>query len=473
MRSNAATCVVAKMEELKKDFPDGLDYVVRYDTTPFIRESIIEVFNTLRDAVILVALVVLLFLQNWRSALIPLIAVPVAIIGTFAVMAAMGFSLNNLTLFGLVLAIGIVVDDAIVVVEAVEHHIEHGMKPRAATIKAMDEVSAPVIAVGLVLSAVFVPCAFITGITGQFFRQFALTIASSTIISTFNSLTLSPALAAILLKPKKKGSYQALPVLVLVVLGLLDGLQRGSARGSSPGSYRHFVVAAGMVHGAGSAGSAWPWAGLIGLIANKPINWLLGQFFRVFNWGFDLAGRGYTRIVGGMLRVTVLVLLVYVGMLCLTGYGYSGFPKGVLSDKFIAKLDKGGEYDKARMGEAAGAVYGHAQGIHPFAGYGLPDDQRAIARLGIVGAHVRADEENADDHPGHPGYQPYDARLGTVDVVERIRVEFRLDVRDAQGVRRASSAGDRAILHLVRDEPVRGLVASDGSAGPETGRRPA
>ena len=141
----------------------------------------------------------LVFLQNWRSAIIPLIAVPVGIVGTFAVMLVMGFSLNNLTLFGLVLAIGIVVDDAIVVVESVEHHIEHGLKPRAATIKAMSEVSAPVIAVGLVLSSVFIPCAFISGITGQFFRQFALTIASATVISTFNSLTLSPALAAMLL----------------------------------------------------------------------------------------------------------------------------------------------------------------------------------------------------------------------------------------------------------------------------------
>ena len=146
----------------------------------------------------------LLFLQNWRSAIIPLVAVPVAIIGTFAVMAALGFSLNNLTLFGLVLAIGIVVDDAIVVVEAVEHHIEHGLAPREATIKAMEQVSGPVIAVGLVLSAVFVPCAFISGITGQFFRQFALTIAVSTIISAFNSLTLSPALAALLLRPHRQ-----------------------------------------------------------------------------------------------------------------------------------------------------------------------------------------------------------------------------------------------------------------------------
>src|SRR6185312_11971160 len=145
----------------------------------------------------------LLFLQNWRSALIPLVAVPVAVVGTFAVMAVIGFSLNNLTLFGLVLAIGIVVDDAIVVVEAVEHHIEEGMTPRRAAHRAMDEVSGPVVAVALVLSAVFIPCAFISGITGQLFRQFALTIAVSTVISAFNSLTLSPALAALLLRPRE------------------------------------------------------------------------------------------------------------------------------------------------------------------------------------------------------------------------------------------------------------------------------
>ncbi len=199
-----AALVRDKMEQLKvrRGFPAGVDYSIVYDTTPFITESITEVFVTLIDAVLLVAFVVLLFLQNWRSAIIPLVAVPVAVIGTFAVMAAMGFSLNNLTLFGLVLAIGIVVDDAIVVVEAVEHHIEHGLPPREAAIKAMSQVSGPVVAVGLVLTAVFVPCAFITGITGQFFRQFALTIAVSTIISAFNSLTLSPALAAILLRPR-------------------------------------------------------------------------------------------------------------------------------------------------------------------------------------------------------------------------------------------------------------------------------
>src|SRR5206468_215557 len=165
---------------------------------PYTSESIQEVVKTLGDAILLVAVVVLLFLQNWRSSIIPLVAVPVAIIGTFTVMAALGFSLNNLTLFGLVLAIGIVVDDAIVVVEAVEHHVERGLSPREATLEAMRQVSGPVIAVGLVLSAVFIPCAFISGITGQFFRQFALTIAVSTLISAFNSLTLSPALTALL-----------------------------------------------------------------------------------------------------------------------------------------------------------------------------------------------------------------------------------------------------------------------------------
>src|SRR5207302_9768938 len=147
--------VIARMEQLKKSFPEDIDYAISLDMTPFIKESIHEVIRTLIEAVVLVAAVVLLFLQNWRSALIPLVAVPVAVVGTFAVMAAIGFSLNNLTLFGLVLAIGIVVDDAIVVVEAVEHHIEHGMSPRAATIKALEQVSGPVIAIGLVLAAVF------------------------------------------------------------------------------------------------------------------------------------------------------------------------------------------------------------------------------------------------------------------------------------------------------------------------------
>jgi len=193
--------VRAKMAELKKDFPEGVDYNVVYDPTQFVRESIKAVIHTLLEAVALVVVVVIVFLQTWRASIIPLLAVPVSIIGTFAVLLAFGFSINTLSLFGLVLAIGIVVDDAIVVVENVERNIANGLTPRAATVQAMKEVSGPIIAIALVLCAVFVPIAFVSGLSGQFYRQFALTIAISTVISAFSSLTLSPALAATLLRP--------------------------------------------------------------------------------------------------------------------------------------------------------------------------------------------------------------------------------------------------------------------------------
>jgi multidrug efflux pump len=282
--------VRAKMEELKQNFPEDVEYVIGYDTTPYITESIREVFRTLAGAVILVAIVVLVFLQNWRSTIIPLTAVPVAIIGTFAAMAAIGFSLNNLTLFGLVLAIGIVVDDAIVVVEAVEHHIEEGMKPRQAAYQAMHEVSGPVVAVALVLSAVFIPCAFISGITGQFFRQFALTIAVSTIISAFNSLTLSPALAALLLKP---------------------------------------------------AGARKDWFGRL-------LDLFFGWFFRGFNWSFRHTTSIYTRSVGLALRGSVIVLLLYSGLVVLACWGYLRLPKG-----YIPVQDQGKLYAAIQLPDSA------------------------------------------------------------------------------------------------------------------------
>jgi multidrug efflux pump len=193
--------VRVKMEELKKDFPEGVEYSVVYDPTQFVRESIKAVIHTLLEAIALVVLVVIVFLQTWRASIIPLVAVPVSIVGTFAVLLMFGFSINTLSLFGLVLAIGIVVDDAIVVVENVERNIQAGLSPRDATVQAMKEVSGPIIAIALVLCAVFVPIAFVSGLSGQFYRQFALTIAISTVISAFNSLTLSPALAAALLKP--------------------------------------------------------------------------------------------------------------------------------------------------------------------------------------------------------------------------------------------------------------------------------
>ncbi len=197
----ASDAVIAKMNEIKQTFPKGIDYTIVYNPTEFIAASVSEVYKTLFEAVILVVLVVVVFLQSWRTAIIPIVAIPVSLIGTFAMMTAFGFSLNTLTLFGLVLAIGIVVDDAIVVVENVERNIANGMSPRDAAHETMDEVGGPVISIALVLSAVFIPTAFIPGISGRFYQQFALTIAGSTIISAFNSLTLSPALCALLLKP--------------------------------------------------------------------------------------------------------------------------------------------------------------------------------------------------------------------------------------------------------------------------------
>ncbi|MDN4057783.1 multidrug efflux RND transporter permease subunit [Massilia sp. YIM B02769] len=195
-----STDVRATMAELSKEFPEGVEYSIVYDPTQFVRESIDSVIHTLLEAVVLVALVVIVFLQSWRASIIPLLAVPVSVIGTFAVMLMFGFSINTLSLFGLVLAIGIVVDDAIVVVENVERNITNGLSPHDATIQAMKEVSGPIIAIALVLCAVFVPIAFVSGLTGQFYRQFALTIAISTVISAFASLTLAPALSAALLK---------------------------------------------------------------------------------------------------------------------------------------------------------------------------------------------------------------------------------------------------------------------------------
>jgi len=195
-----STDVRNKMKELAKDFPEGLEYDIVYDPTQFVRQSIDSVIHTLAEAILLVALVVIVFLQTWRASIIPLLAVPVSVVGTFAVMLGFGFSINTLSLFGLVLAIGIVVDDAIVVVENVERNISNGLSPRDATIQAMKEVSGPIIAIALVLCAVFVPIAFVSGLTGQFYRQFALTIAISTVISAFSSLTLAPALSAALLK---------------------------------------------------------------------------------------------------------------------------------------------------------------------------------------------------------------------------------------------------------------------------------
>jgi hydrophobe/amphiphile efflux-1 (HAE1) family protein len=269
--------VRADMEKLKKSFPEGMDYQIIYDPTQFVRQSINAVVETLLEAVLLVVLVVILFLQTWRASIIPLVAVPVSVIGTFAVLHALGFSINTLSLFGLVLAIGIVVDDSIVVVENVERHIANGLKPLEATKQAMKEVSRPIIAITLVLCAVFIPVAFVEGLTGQFYRQFALTIAISTVISAFNSLTLSPALAAVLLKP-----HGAKP----------DALTRGMDK-------------------------------------------VFGRFFARFNRLFTKASEAYSRGAAKTVKRAPIAIAIYTGLIALTVWGFYKTPAG-----FIPQQDK-------------------------------------------------------------------------------------------------------------------------------------
>jgi len=266
------------MERLKKAFPEGVDYKIVYDPTVFVRESIQAVGHTFVEALILVVLVVLVFLQTWRASIIPLLALPVSLVGTFSIMLALGFSLNTLSLFGLVLAIGIVVDDAIVVVENVERNIALGLEPHEATRRAMEEVSGPIVAIALVLCAVFVPTAFIVGLSGQFYKQFALTIAISTVISAFNSLTLSPALAALLLRPHgaKKDRF------------------------------------------------------------TRAIDFVLGWFFKLFNRFFGRASGGYGKLVTHTLRSSAIAVAVYAGLIGLTILGFSRVPTG-----FVPTQDKG------------------------------------------------------------------------------------------------------------------------------------
>jgi hydrophobic/amphiphilic exporter-1 (mainly G- bacteria), HAE1 family len=267
---DSADQIIRTMNQLKQDFPPGIDYQIVYNPTEFIAESVHAVYTTLFEAVALVVLVVIVFLQSWRTALIPIIAIPVSLIGSFAVMAAFGFSLNTLTLFGMVLAIGIVVDDAIVVVENVERNIALGLSPRDAAHKTMDEVGTAVVAIALVLAAVFIPTAFIPGISGQFYRQFALTIAVSTIISAVNSMTLSPALAALLLKP------------------------HSHERPRNP------LVRAG--------------------------SWLAGRF----NRGFDATAHGYARSVNVLGRRKLLVLPVYAALMAATVWIALKVPRGFI-----------------------------------------------------------------------------------------------------------------------------------------------
>ena len=336
---------------------EGIDYKIVYDTTVFVQESIHDVFKTLIEAFVLVFIVVLVFLQNWRATLIPMVAVPVALIGTFSFMAMLGFSLNNLSLFGMVLAIGIVVDDAIVVVENVETHLANGLSPRDAARKAMNEVTGPVIAIALVLCAVFVPTAFMAGISGQFFKQFALTIAVSTVISAFNSLTLSPALCVLLMKPHAHGHAKedALPRLSLVLIGGLlavhfltpivgpmVGLHAGEHGGHGSEAHVSVGLTWAVRIGLFVVGAAGGW------LAARIVNAGLARFFVGFNRAFDATISGYGKAVSLLIRTAAIVLLVYVGMMALTFQGFRVVPVG-----FIPEQDKGYVLVNAQLPDGA------------------------------------------------------------------------------------------------------------------------
>ena len=293
---DVSSAVRTTMAELQKGFPEGIEYRIAYDPTVFVKASLEAVVMTLLEAVVLVVIVVVLFLQTWRASIIPLVAVPVSLVGTFALMYMFGFSLNTLSLFGLVLSIGIVVDDAIVVVENVERHIALGETPKEAARKAMDEVTGPIVAITSVLSAVFIPSAFLSGLQGDFYRQFALTIAISTILSAINSLTLSPALAGVLLKP------------------------------------HHGDVKRDLL--------------------TRVIDFLFGWFFRLFNRFFDGASTAYVWSVRRAARLSVLVLLVYAGLVGMTWVGFQTVPNGFVpaQDKYylvgIAQLPTGASLDR-------------------------------------------------------------------------------------------------------------------------------
>jgi len=324
-----ADAVKKAMEKLKKDFPTGLDYSVVYNPVEFIQASVDAVIETLFEALILVVIVVIVFLQTWRAAIIPLLAIPVSLIGSFAVMSAVGVSFNTLSLFGLVLAIGIVVDDAIVVVENVERYLTQGMSPKEAAHKTMDEVGGALIAISLVLIAVFLPTAFITGLQGTFYKQFAITIAASTAISAFVSLTLSPAMAALLLKSHALSPVEhAKPTLI------------------------------------------------------ERLMWPINAFFRAFNRGFEWLSNFYGRATARLIRLSAIVLVIYAGLLVLTGWTLVKTPTGL-----VPQLDR--SYLIAVMQLPAGATLERTDKLVRQASEMImasPGVEHAVAFVGLDGA---------------------------------------------------------------------------------------
>jgi HAE1 family hydrophobic/amphiphilic exporter-1 len=380
-----AEAVKRTMEQLKANFPPGLDYRIIYNPTEYVRASINEVEKTLFEALFLVVLVVMVFLQTWRAAVIPIVAIPVSLVGTFAVMASFGFSLNNLSLFGLVLAIGIVVDDAIVVVENVERHLRQGVTPREAAHTTMDEVGGALVAIALVLTAVFVPAAFISGISGQFYKQFALTIATATLISLVVSLTLSPALAALIMKPHDPHHEPK------------------------------------------------PWA--------RPFV----RFGEVFNRQFDRLSGRYSDLTRRIVRLVVIMLVVYAGLLLLTGWRLAATPRG-----FIPAQDQGQYIVAATL--PAGSSLARSDAV-------MRDiTARLLAAPSVVAASVYAGVDattNTTSSSGGQAFvilQPFSVRHAKGMTNAKVLADLRRRLDPVTG----------ADIRIIQPPPVRGIGSTGG-----------
>jgi multidrug efflux pump len=470
-----AKALKERMQQLKANFPKGIDYHIHYDTTVFIDESIHEVYKTLFEAFVLVFIVVLVFLQDWRATILPMVVVPVSLIGTLAVMKLLNFSLNNLSLFGLVLAIGIVVDDAIVVIENVERWMSKGLAPREATIKAMGEITGPVIAITLVLCSVFIPTAFIAGISGQFFKQFALTIAASTVISAFNAMTLSPAGAVLLLRPHDhhSGGREALPRLGVALLGGLAaywflepivlhqfGLAAAGEGHGEPGEHlANPMTVWGVRLGVSLVGF------LLGWLLNRPVNYLFLGLFAGFNGVFDWLTRGYALVVRGFLRIAVIMLLVYGGLMGLTVLGFRVVPTG-----FIPQQDKGYLVVNAQLPDGASlersdAVVGRMNA--------LASADPAVAHIiGLPGYSVLTSTNISNTGGMFIILKPFEERagkpeLGADAVIARLRKAFyeieeaRVVVFGAPPVDGLGSTG--GFKMQIQDRSGQGLEALQGS----------
>jgi multidrug efflux pump len=401
---NTARAVKEKMQALRADpgWPQDIDYDIAFDPTQYIQASVNAVVRTLFEAILLVFVVVLVFLQNWRAALIPMLAVPVSLVGTMAVMFVLGYSLNTLTLFGMVLAIGIVVDDAIVVVEAVEYHIARGLSPKAATERAMTEVGPAIIGVSLVLCAVFVPAAVIPGLTGQFFKQFAVTIAVSTFLSAFNSLTLSPALTPLLLRDHHAKR------------DLLD----------------------------------------------KALHYLLGWWlFRGFNWAFDRGTRLYGAAVGWLVRLAVLVLVVYGGLLFLTYLGFRSVPGG-----FIPQQDQGYLVVNVELPEGA-SLERTEKVMEQVANLCLETD--GVAHTVQIAGYSILSRTNIPNNGGiYVGLKPFEERKGkrhADDIVRDLNAKF-ASIREG----RVTAFGAPPILGLGNAGGFKMQIQDKGNLGYET-----